>query len=385
MTGVASAPLGEVATIERVGVDPSKLSEDRLYVGLENIESSGDLVGVRAVGNGELASTKFAFEPSHVLFGKLRPYLSKIARPSFSGICSTDILPIQPGPTLDRGYLFHFLRQPDNVRLASSLATGVNLPRLSPAALEGFIVPLPPLADQRRIAAILDQADALRAKRRAVLERLDSLIQAIFLQMFGHPASTQQRFASRPLISLCERITVGWVGPMTDEYVTTGVPFLRSLNIRRGRIDLSDVKFVSTAFHRRISKSALHPGDVVTVRTGQPGTTAVVPNTIPEANCADLIVFTCSEELEPDYLCEALNLWLGDAESIQGQVGAIQTHFNIGRARELLLPHPPIQEQRRFATRKGKLNQVKWSMEASLAKFDSLFASIQHRAFRGGL
>jgi type I restriction enzyme S subunit len=122
--------LSEVAVIERDIVDPAAIEAGTTYVGLENIESGGRFVGVRPVDAGELASSKFAFTPQHLLYAKLRPYLAKIARPDFDGICSTDILPVLPGPDVDRAYLAWLLLRPEMVALASSRATGANLPRL---------------------------------------------------------------------------------------------------------------------------------------------------------------------------------------------------------------------------------------------------------------
>ena len=127
--------LHEVAEIKRDSVEASAITDGTIYVGLENIESRGGFVNVRSVANGELASNKFTFTERHVLYGKLRPYLAKIARPSFDGVCSTDILPILLGPELDRDYLTHFLRQPTMIELANSRAAGANLPRLSPKTL----------------------------------------------------------------------------------------------------------------------------------------------------------------------------------------------------------------------------------------------------------
>ena len=77
---------------------------------------------------------------------------------------------------------------------------------------------------------------------------------------------------------------------MASEYVKIGIPFLRSLNIRPFRIDASDIKFISRKFHERLKKSALRPGDVVVVRTGEPGTAAVIPESLPEANCSDVVI-----------------------------------------------------------------------------------------------
>ena len=129
MSTWATVALNDVADIERDIVDSTEIERGTLYVGLENIESGGRFVGVRLVDAGELASSKFAFTRQHLLYGKLRPYLAKIARPDFEGICSTDILPILPGPKLDRGYLAWLLLMPEMVALMSSRATGANLPR----------------------------------------------------------------------------------------------------------------------------------------------------------------------------------------------------------------------------------------------------------------
>jgi type I restriction enzyme S subunit len=286
---------------------------------------------------------------------------------------------------VDPRFFFHASRtQRFQAQLASSAnqssQAGVYLGRLKKVE-----IPLPPLAEQRRIAEVLDRAEALRAKRRATLAQLDTLTQSIFLDLFGHPHHNPKRFSREPLGRLCERVTVGYVGPMAEEYVERGIPLLRSLNIRRGRIALQDLKFVSPQFHAKLSKSAIRAGDVVTVRTGQPGTTAVVPASLGEANCADLIVMTCGPRLDPQYLSEALNIWLGDAKSIQGQVGAIQIHFNIGSAKKLQLPIPPLSLQREFTSRIEAVRELKAAQQASLTDLDALFAVLQHRAFRGEL
>jgi type I restriction enzyme S subunit len=100
------------------------------------------------------------------------------------------------------------------------------------------------------------------------------------------------------LKDLCDRITVGHVGPMADKYTADGVPFLRSQNIAPFRLCMDDIKFVPRSFHEKLSKSALHPGDVVVVRTGYPGTACVIPTSLPESNCADLVVIKPSKVLK---------------------------------------------------------------------------------------
>lgn len=322
-----------------------------------------------------------------VLVSTVRPNLNGVARvPELldGSTASTGFCVLRPDPDkLLSEYLLHWVKTPTFILDMTRKATGASYPAVGDRVVCESLIPLPPMAEQRRIAAILDQSEALRTKRREALDKLNALTQSMFLELFGHPHHNRKGFPRHSLASLCERVTVGYVGPMAEEYVASGVPLLRSLNVRRGRIDLADVKFVSEEFHAKLAKSRILPRDVVTVRTGQPGTTAVVPESLPEANCADLIVMTCGDKLNPYYLCEALNVWLGDAESIQGQVGAIQVHFNIGRAKELSIPLPPIDLQQTFESQLSEAEELKLLQRTSLLKLDALFAALQQRAFQG--
>ncbi len=151
------------------------------------------------------------------------------------------------------------------------------------------------------------------------------------------------------LKDVCDRITVGHVGPMADSYSSTGVPFLRSQNIAAFRLDLDDIKFIPPPFHEKLRKSALRPGDVAVVRTGYPGTACVIPDRFPELNCADLVVITPSKDLNPYYLAAIFNSAWGVASVAGNLVGAAQQHFNVGAARELEVALPPRAVQDRVA------------------------------------
>jgi len=202
MTQWKTFPLTEVATIERSAVQPEDIKTGTAYLGLEHIESGGKILGAKPVDEGELASSKFKFTDRHLLYGKLRPYLAKIACPDFSGICSTDILPVLPGPNLDRSFLCHFLRQPKMVDYASSITAGANLPRLSPSVLAQFQIPFPPLDEQRRIAAILDKADAIRRKRQEAIRLAEEFLRSTFLEVFGDPVKNPKGWEVEPLEKL---------------------------------------------------------------------------------------------------------------------------------------------------------------------------------------
>jgi type I restriction enzyme, S subunit len=158
-----------------------------------------------------------------------------------------------------------------------------------------------------------------------------------------------------PLGDVAEEVTVGFVGSMTSHYRDEGIPFLRSQNVKSHRVDPEGMLRVSPTFHRSILKSRLRPGDVVTVRTGVPGTSAVIPDWLPEANCADLVVTRPGPRLDPRWLSYYLNS-AADGYINSRLVGAVQQHFNVGEAKSMRLLLPPLPEQRAIAEVLGALD-----------------------------
>lgn len=152
-------------------------------------------------------------------------------------------------------------------------------------------------------------------------------------------------------------LTVGHVGPMASEYVADGIPFLRSLNVRPFHIDLDGVKYISAGFHQKLAKSALKPGDVVVVRTGAPGTAAVIPETLPVANCSDVVIVRPGAELDARYLAYLINS-VARGYIHSRTVGAVQQHFNVGAALGIPIPVASIDEQRRIAAVLGALDDL---------------------------
>lgn len=137
---------------------------------------------------------------------------------------------------------------------------------------------------------------------------------------------------------------------MATEYVESGVPFLRSQNIQPFRIDDSDLKFIAPEFHTKLKKSALRPGDVAIVRTGYPGTAAVIPQKFHTLNCADLVIVRPSKDLNPWFLTCILNSSWGRGAVAGNLVGVAQQHFNVSAAKEMEVLLPDIDTQRRIAS-----------------------------------
>lgn len=170
-------------------------------------------------------------------------------------------------------------------------------------------------------------------------------------------------------------LTVGHVGPMASEYVNDGVPFLRSLNIRPFRIELEGVKYITERFHQRLAKSALTPGDVVVVRTGAPGTAAVIPESLPVANCSDVVIVRPGPDLDSRYLAYLVNSAArGYIDS--RTVGAVQQHFNVGAAKGIPIPAATLNEQRRIASVLGVIDDLIEAEERTASLADALWRAI---------
>jgi len=142
------------------------------------------------------------------------------------------------------------------------------------------------------------------------------------------------------------KVTVGIVVTPAAYYVEAGIPALRGFNIKERSIDMSDLAFISEEANELHTKSKIFEGDLVAVRTGQPGTTAVVPKALDGANCVDLIIIRRSPDALPEFAAYFANSDPAKAQYGSGSEGALQQHFNIDTAKNLLMPIPPLTEQR---------------------------------------
>jgi type I restriction enzyme S subunit len=176
-------------------------------------------------------------------------------------------------------------------------------------------------------------------------------------------------------------VTVGFVGSMASEYVPDGIPFLRSLNVRPHRIDTTDLRYITPEFHARLKKSSLRPGDVVTVRTGAPGQSAVVPAWLVDANCSDLVVTRPGPELNAHWLSYYLN-WITSTDIAAQLVGAVQQHFNVRSAEALMLELPALDEQQAIAEVLGALDD-KMAANARVLKLTDELVRARFGVLRG--
>ncbi len=187
---------------------------------------------------------------------------------------------------------------------------------------------------------------------------------------------------------IAERVTVGFVGSMKHEYVENGVPFLRGQNVRENRFDPDGLLHISHEFHRKLSKSALRPGDLAIVRSGSVGVTCVIPDSLPDSNCSDLVLVQRPLGFVPQYGAYYMNS-LAKRHVAAGKVGVALIHFNTKSVASLAVPLPPIAEQKRIVAeverRLSVVEEMEATVEANLQRATRLRQSILQKAFEGKL
>ena len=267
---------------------------------------------------------------------------------------------------------------------------GNTMPYIKVGMLTDFQLPVPPLAEQQRIVGLLDEAFEGLATAKANAEKnlqnaralFESHLQSVFTQR-------GPGWVDRQLASLCHEITVGHVGSMKTEYKDSGIPFLRSQNIRPFEVSMENAMFIDETFHRALKKSQLRPGDLAIVRTGYPGTAAVIPPELPDSNCSDLVIVRPGKEVNPHFLAAFFNSAFGKQLVLGKIVGAAQKHFNITAAKEVMLHVPPIPEQRTIVAMVADLREETQHLariySQKLAALEALKKSLLHQAFAGAL
>lgn len=325
-----------------------------------------------------------AFAPGTVLFA-MYGSVGKVAVAGIPLSTNQAILGIRPDLSrLDAGYLVHWLKSRQHEW--EHQARGVALKNLSAGIVKQQKIPLPPLPTQRRIAAVLDKAQALVANDRQTLALYDQLSKSLFLEMFGDPVRNERGWTYRNLSTYTDRIVVGHVGPTSHGYAEEGVPYLRTLNVRVNEVDLSDLNHITETFHGKLRKSVIHEGDVLISRVGvNRGMAAPVPKELEGANCGNIIVVARSSKLHPLFLSHYLNMTFGKGSSFGYSVGSAQGVVNTANVKKWPIIDVPPAEQELFARKMKDVHTQRAQAEQSLRQSEGLFGSLLQSAFAGGL
>lgn len=260
---------------------------------------------------------------------------------------------------------------------------------MTKAGMEAWPIPLPPLAEQQRIAAILDKADELRAKRRAALAQLETLAGAIFLDLVGDPSTNPKGWPVKLIAELCE-VKGGKRLPKGEEYSPTPTPFryIRVTDLTAGSIKESALVYLKPEVQAKIARYIVNTGDIVISIAGSIGLIAPVPPSVDGANLTEnaaKLVPRKRNVYDSAFLAALLQTRFAQDQIISHTGQVTIGKLALFRIEKLRLPLPPLDVQCEFSRRLTAVDKLRAAHHASLAELDALFASLQHRAFRGEL
>ena len=377
-------PLGDFMLAKGGSIDPSKRPDDRFV--LYSIPSF-DAGNPETVSGHEIGSPKKKVECGDVLLSRIVPHIRRGwivgSHPNTEILASGEWIVFRSNK-IHAPYLRHFLVSdvfhPQFMKTVAGV--GGSLLRAKPNYVADITIPLPRLDEQRRIAAILDKADALRRKRKQVIGLLDGLVQARFFQVFGARRDPIREL--REVVKSGTIVTYGIVqaGPEWP----SGVPYIRTGDLVDGQIQIETLRHTDPAIAARFSRSRVEAGEIVMSIRATVGTTAIVP---PELEGANLTQGTAriapGSRVTQGYLLEYLR-----SKKIQQWIaaqvkGATFLEITLGRLRQLPVAVPPIDLQDKFSAMTETVIRRRAAYVRGLELANTLFRSLQGRAFSSQL
>lgn len=286
---------------------------------------------------------------------------------------------------LDSNFAAHYLRSPKALSAATQRKTGSALTRIILRDLKQIHVPILPLEEQKRIAAILDQADYIRRKRQHAIDRLNQLGQAIFHEMFGgnqiHPIKEISDFAD---------VKGGKRLPKGSIYASEPTPhaYIRVSDLNGAGIDIDGLKYISTDDHAAVRRYVVHSTDVIISIAGTIGVTSTVPASLSGANLTEnaaKITPKSGKSFDPNYVAWALRMPDARAQ-ILASIGQVTIgKLALFKIEKISIPMPDLKDQLHFSETMFQLNSEIDKQNLAMNSLGNLFASLQHRAFAGEL
>lgn len=382
-------PLSALAEV-RLGRQRSPKNHDgpnkRKYLRAANIGWGGlKLADIKTMNFSDTEMGAYRLEPGDLLLneasgsatevGKVAIFMGEVDDCAFQNT----LLRVRPGPKVHPRYLLQFLRQQASTGAFARGSRGVGIHHLGREALAGWQVPLPPFTEQIRIAAILDHADAICAKRSLVASHLDSLAQSVYVDMFGDPIRNPRGYISTPLgeVGKLDR-GVSRHRPRNDPTLLGGAyPLIQTGDVARSGGLIT--KYSATYSELGLAQSKLWPAGTLCITiAANIAETGVLTF---DACFPDSVVGFTADKATTSFVRVWLTFLQATLEAAAPQ--SAQRNINLAILRALPVPLPDIQERRRFdAAIDNVAAQRRLAYEAEI-QVDALFESVQSRAFSG--
>ncbi|WP_431841142.1 restriction endonuclease subunit S [Calidifontibacter indicus] len=380
-----TAPIGELTASVKTW-NPSREPDNEFdYIDLSAVDNSSKTVigATPTVGSEAPSRARQIVSAGDVLVSTVRPNLNAVAvvpHELDGATASTGFTVLRPTNELDGRFLFHWVRSPAFIGDMVRKATGASYPAVSDRIVKDSQIPAPPLPDQRRVAAILDHADALRAKRRQVLTHLDSLTKSIFNDMFGAACWDST------LVDIAD-VQIGPFGSLLhrEDYVSDGVPVINPMHIRGGQLQPDGEFSVSENKAASLSTYRLCQGDVVLGRRGEMGRAGIAGPQHVGMLCGTGSLILRPRGVDSRFLHSVVTSSRMKGHLERSSLGATLPNLNATIVKASPAPQAPPDAQAEFAERLAAAEATVGSARRAANVDDHLFVSLQSRAFRGEL
>lgn len=361
-------PITRIETISNRTVDRDKMG----YAGITDITKYSDYV----LQDGDILM-------SHI---NSETHLGKVARyEKYEGetiIHGMNLLCLRPNKNLvDSRYAFYYLSSEAFLHQIPRITKkSVNQASFNVAALKELTFPISSMEVQQPVADILDKANELIALRKEQLAKLDELVKARFIELFG----TETEFDKWPCCTIGDvaDVCVGVVIKPTQYYTDKGIPAFRSLNIGEMHVKDSDWVYFTEDGHQKNQKSVVHKNDVLVVRSGAPGTACVATEKDDGYNAVDIIIaHPDNSKVNSIFLAAFTNMPHGMNQIRERTGGAAQQHFNVGGYKAMRLIMPSIELQNQYAAFVEQTDKSKVAVQKALDEAQLLFDSLMQKYF----
>ena len=383
------------------------------------------------VTGNKIRSNKQTVTKGTVLLCKINPRINRVwvvdDHSDYDKIASTEWITFFKQDGIDPKYLFHFLKNETFRNFLSLNVSGVggSLTRIKPSILNHYQIPIPPLNEQKRIVAKIEESFSELEHTSKILEKIkkqlkqhrQSLLKSTFTGKLTQKWRTENTVSDsrnrwdidkesvtdntlpkipndwcwRTLEQISNGVVVSFVGPTSKHYVeeNEGIMFLRSQNVRKGKMNFNGMKYVDKKFHQKEKKSQIKPGNLLIVRVGaNRGDSCIAPNTLSEANAGNIIIARVFEDIS--YL---LNYYFQSnfcqKQMIGMTTGSAQGVINTTSVSQTLVPIPSLNEQtemiKKIEEEFSLIKNIENAINSMMTQIETIRSSILTQAFEGKL
>ena len=380
---MAKYKLGDIAPIQQGSVPES---ESYWLLNLDMVESNtGHIYERLYVPFDKIGTSTIAFDTNNVLYSKLRPYLNKVVIPDCPGYATSEMLPLKPNKNyITREYLTYFLRSPKFVAYINEKTSGAKMPRANSSDLKSVEIECPTLENQRHITSEFDRIISIVRLRQQQLQKLDELVKARFVEMFGNFVYERDRWSTCKIGDISDTIDPQ-PSHRTPPVSLDGIPYIgiAECNYKTLQIDFANARKVGQdVLQEHLNRYTLDKGDFIIGKIGTIGKPFFLPVKQTYTLSANTVLIKPNKlRVEPQFLFAVFQSEYMERIIDAEKKSTSQPAFGIQKVRKIDIPMPPLGLQQQFAAFVEQANKSKVTVQKALDEAQLLFDSLMQKYF----